>query len=110
MSVNDLLGKFRATNEICKDVIDIWVRNRAINIDRIFISSIAHRSYVDSASIQWVQRLLFDENPQNGCKFIENERVLKIDLWTDRTLDSLDRKRYNHIFLNNFINDLSYFL
>ena len=73
MSVNDLLGKFRATNEICKDVIDIWVRNRAINIDRIFISSIAHRSYVDSASIQWVQTLLFDENPQNGCKLIEND-------------------------------------
>ena len=77
------IGKFRATSEICKDVIDIWV-SRDINTDRIFISSIADRSYVNSAPIQWTLRLLFDEDPRNGCKLIDNERVSKTDLSTDR--------------------------
>ena len=73
----------------------------------IFISSIAYRSKVNSASIQQLNGLLFDECKINGFKLVDNGAVSEIDLWTDGVHMIESGKR---IIANNLINSLNSFL
>ena len=49
----------------------------------IFISSIAHSSKDNPASIQQLIGLLFEECRRNGFKLVDNEAVSEFDLWTN---------------------------
>ena len=83
VGINDLLSNVKSTNYICKDIIDIGLRCRNNNIGMIFISSIAHSSKDNPASIQQLIGLLFEECRRNGFKLVDNEAVSEFDLWTN---------------------------
>ena len=80
VGINDLLSNVKSTNDICKDIIDIGLSCRNNNIDMIFMSSVAYNSKVNSASIQQLKGLLFDECRRNDFKFVDNGAVSEIDL------------------------------
>ena len=105
VSINNLLGNIKSTNDICKYIIDIGLRCRNNNISMIFISSIAYSSKVNPASIQQLNGLLFDECRRNGFKFVDNWAVSENDLWTDGIHMIESGKR---IIANNLINSSNY--
>ena len=105
VSINNLLGNIKSTNDICKYIIDIGLRCRNNNISTIFISSIAYSSKVNPASIQQLNGLLFDECRRNGFKFVDNWAVSENDLWTDGIHMIESGKR---IIANNLINSSNY--
>ena len=59
--IKDLLRSVNSTNDICKDIMDIGLRCRNNSSGMIFVSSVAYSSKVNSASIQQLTGLLFDE-------------------------------------------------
>ena len=66
VGINDLLNNDKSTNDICKEIVDIGLRCRNINIGTTFISSIAFSSKVNPSLIQQLNGLLFDECRRNG--------------------------------------------
>ena len=107
VGINDLLSNVKSTNYICKDIIDIGLRCRNNNIGMIFISSIAYSSKVNPSLIQQLNSALFDECRGNDFKFVDNEVVSEIDLWTDG-IHMIESGKL--IIANNLINSLNYFL
>ena len=76
--IKDLLSNVKSTKNICKDILDIGLRCRKNNIRMISISSIAYSCKVNSASIQQLNGILFDECRRNAFKVVENGLFLKL--------------------------------
>ena len=83
VGINDLLSSNKSVNDICRDIISIGLRCRSNNISKVFISSIAYSSKINTVLMQRLNRALYDECRQKGFTFVDNGAVTENDLWVD---------------------------
>ena len=83
VGINDLLSSNKSVNDICRDIISIGLRCRSNNISKVFISSIAYSSKINTVLMQRLNRALYDECRRNGFTFVDNGVVTENDLWVD---------------------------
>ena len=86
-------------------VLDL--RCRSNNISKVFISSIAYNSKINSVLMQRLNSALYDECRRHGFTFVDNGAVTKNDLWVDGIHLQESGKR---ITANNLINSFNHFL
>ena len=107
VGINDLLSSNKSVNDICRDIISIGLRCRSNNISKVFISSIAYSSKINTVLMQRLNRALYDECRRNGFTFVDNGAVTENDLWVDGIHLQESGKR---IIANNLINSFNHFL
>ena len=107
VGINDLLSSNKSLNDICRDIISIGLRCRSNNISKVFISSIAYSSKINTVLMQRLNRALYDKCRRNGFTFVDNGVVTESDLWVDGIHLHESGKR---IVANNLINSFNDFL
>ena len=107
VGINDLLSSNKSVNGICRDIVSIGLRCRSNNISKVFISSIACSSKINTVLMQRLNRALYDECRRNGFTFVDNGAVTENDLWVDGIHLQESGKR---IIANNLINSFNHFL
>ena len=107
VGINDLLSSNKSFNGICRDIISIGLRCRSNNISKVFISSIAYSSKINTVLMQRLNRALYDECRRNGFTFVDNGAVTENDLWVDGIHLQESGRR---IIANNLINSFNNFL
>ena len=107
VGINDLLSSNKSVNDICRDIISIGLRCRSNNISKVFISSIAYSSKINTVLMQRLNRALYDECRRNGFTFVDNGAVTENDQWVDGIYLQEGGK---HIIANNLINNFNHFL
>ena len=83
VGINDLLSSNKSVNDICRDIISIGLRCRSNNISKVFISSLAYSSKINTVLMQRLNRALYDECRRNGFTFVDNGAVTGNYLWVD---------------------------
>ena len=91
----------------CRDIISIELRCRSNNISKVFISSIAYSSKINTVLMQRLNRALYDECRRNGFTFVDNDLVTENDLWVDGIHLQESSKS---IIPNNLISGFNHFL
>ena len=107
VGINDLLSSNKPVNDIWRDIIRIGLRSRSSNISKVFISSIAYSSKINTVFMQRLIRAPYDEYRRNSFTFVDNGAVTENDLWVDGTHLQENGKR---IIANNLINSFNHFL
>ena len=107
VDINDLLSSNKSVNDICRDIISIGLRCRSNNISKVFISSIAYSSKINTVLVQRLNSALYDECRRNGFTFVDNGAVTENDLWVDGIHLQESGKC---IITNNLINSFNHFL
>ena len=105
VGISDLLSSNKSANDMFRDVISIGLRCRGNNISKVFISSRAYSSKINTVLMQRLNRALYDECRRNGYKFVDNGAVT--DLWVDGIYLQESSKR---IIANNLTNRFNHFL
>ena len=105
VGISDLLSSNKSVNDMFRDVISIGLRCRGNNISKVFISSRAYSSKINTVLMQRLSRALYDECRRNGSKFVDNGAVT--DLWVDGIYLQESSKR---IIANNLTNRFNHFL
>ena len=107
VGINDLLSSNKSVNDICRDIISIGLRCRSNNISKVFISSIAYSSKIDTVLMKRLNKALYDECQRNGFTFVNNGAVTENDLW----LDGIHlQESCRRIIANSLINSFNHFL
>ena len=107
VSITDLLSSNKSVNDICRDIVSIGLRCRNSNISKVFISSIAYSSKINTVLVQRLNRALYDECRQNGFVIVDKTiAVTENDLWVDRIHLQESGKR---IIANDLINNFNFF-
>ena len=107
VGINDLLSSNKSVSDICRDIISIGLTCRSNNISKVFISSIAYSSKINTVLMQRLNRALYDECRQNGFTFVDNGAVTESDLWVYGIHLQESGKR---IIANNLIKSFNDFL
>ena len=102
-----MLSSNKSVNDICRDIVSIGLRCRNSNISKVFISSIAYSSKINTVLVQRLNRALYDECRQNGFVIVDKTiAVTENDLWVDRIHLQESGKR---IIANDLINNFNFF-